>query len=123
MELDSGSITLEQITNQMMVHQNELRQLREEKTAMQQQLASLMSAPTPPPASTPTPMSASAPLLPARKALPFNHIFDGDKTMFQSLHTAITSKLRSDAAFIGNHEQQWFFINGMLAGRVAIQPR
>ncbi|KAG5955209.1 hypothetical protein E4U58_007203 [Claviceps cyperi] len=73
MELDSGSITLEQITNQMLVHQNELRQLREEKAAMPQQLASLMSAPTPPPASTPTPMPASAPLLPARKALPFDH--------------------------------------------------
>ncbi|KAG5956514.1 hypothetical protein E4U58_006568 [Claviceps cyperi] len=27
MELDSNSITLEQITNQMLVHQNELRQL------------------------------------------------------------------------------------------------
>ncbi|KAG6064481.1 hypothetical protein E4U32_000182 [Claviceps aff. humidiphila group G2b] len=31
---------------------------------------------------------------------------------------AITSKLRSDAAFIGNHEQQWFFINEMLAMKV-----
>ncbi|KAG6018884.1 hypothetical protein E4U19_007829 [Claviceps sp. Clav32 group G5] len=41
---------------------------------MQQQLSSLMSALTQQPASTP-PASA-----PARKALPFNHIFDGDKT-------------------------------------------
>ncbi|KAG5950345.1 hypothetical protein E4U58_001687 [Claviceps cyperi] len=111
MELDSGSITLEQITHQMLVHQNELRQLREEKAAMQQHLESLMSAPTP----------ASAPLPPARKALPFKHIFDGDKTMFKSWQTAITSKLRSDAAFIGNHEQQWFFINEMLSMKV--QPR
>ncbi|KAG6179922.1 hypothetical protein E4U36_005236, partial [Claviceps purpurea] len=99
----------------MVVHQNELRQLREVKAAMQQQLANLMAAPIPPPASTPTPTPASAP---ARKALPFNHIFDGDKTMFKSWHTAITSKLRSDAAFIGNDEQQWFVINEMLAMQV-----
>ncbi|KAG6314612.1 hypothetical protein E4U22_008604 [Claviceps purpurea] len=99
----------------MVVHQNELRQLREVKAAMQQQLANLMAAPIPPPASTPTPTPASAP---ARKALPFNHIFDGDETMFKSWHTAITSKLRSDAAFIGNDEQQWFVINEMLAMQV-----
>ncbi|CCE32193.1 uncharacterized protein CPUR_06053 [Claviceps purpurea 20.1] len=113
MEVDSGSgtgsITLEQLTNQMLVHQNELRQLREEKAAMQQQLANLMAAPTPPPASTP-PASA-----PARKALPFNHIFDGDETMFKSWKTAITSKLRSDAAFIGNH----FSVKNMVRRRVA----
>ncbi|KAG6107884.1 hypothetical protein E4U13_006742 [Claviceps humidiphila] len=109
MEIESGSgvsqATIRQLTDQILVHQNELQQLREEKAAMQRQLSNLMSAPTPPPASTP-PASASA-----RKALPFNHIFDGDKTMFKFWHTAITSKLRSDAAFIGNHEQQWFFIH------------
>ncbi|KAG6254522.1 hypothetical protein E4U49_007275 [Claviceps purpurea] len=59
-------------------HQNELRQLREEKAAMQQQFASLMSASAPPP----------APLLPPGEALPFHHIFDGNKTMFKSGHTA-----------------------------------
>ncbi|KAG6065953.1 hypothetical protein E4U16_000329, partial [Claviceps sp. LM84 group G4] len=91
---------------------NELRQLREDKATMQQQLQNFMSASTPPP---PRPTPASAP---ARKALPFNHIFDGDKTMFKSWPTAITSKLRSDAAFIGNHEQQWFFINEMLSMKV-----
>ncbi|KAG5948577.1 hypothetical protein E4U60_001491 [Claviceps pazoutovae] len=79
MEIDSGSgispAMIQQITDQILVHQNELQQLREEKAAMQQQLSNLMSAPQPPPASTP-PASA-----PARKALLFNHIFDGDKTM------------------------------------------
>ncbi|KAG5933459.1 hypothetical protein E4U59_006862 [Claviceps monticola] len=78
MEID-GSATLEQITNQMLVHRNELQQLRKERADMQQQLASLMSASTP---SVPRSTSAPTPLLPARKALPFNHIFDGDKTMF-----------------------------------------
>ncbi|KAG5960752.1 hypothetical protein E4U56_004193 [Claviceps arundinis] len=58
----------------MLVRQNELLLFREEKAAMQQQLTSLMSAPAPP--------HAPAPLL--RKALLFNHIFDGDKTMFKS---------------------------------------
>ncbi|KAG5985854.1 hypothetical protein E4U52_000853, partial [Claviceps spartinae] len=85
MEIDSSSgvsqATIRQITDQILVHQNELRQLREEKAAMQRQLSNLTSASTPP-------VSASA-----RKALPFNHIFDGDKTMFKSWHTAITSKL------------------------------
>ncbi|KAG5952791.1 hypothetical protein E4U58_000646 [Claviceps cyperi] len=38
--------------------------------------------------------------------------------MFESWHTAITSKLGSDAAFIGNHEQQCFFMNEMLAMKV-----
>ncbi|KAG6068344.1 hypothetical protein E4U32_001128 [Claviceps aff. humidiphila group G2b] len=76
MEINRGSVTLEQITNQILAHQNELLLFREEKAAMQQQLASLMLAPAPPP--------APAPLLPARKALLFNHIFDGDKTMFKS---------------------------------------
>ncbi|KAG5986947.1 hypothetical protein E4U52_008052 [Claviceps spartinae] len=61
---------------------------------------------------------APASMLPARKALPFNHIFDGDKTMFKSWHTAITSKLRSESAFISNHEQQWLFINEMLPMKV-----
>ncbi|KAG5988871.1 hypothetical protein E4U52_006170 [Claviceps spartinae] len=75
-EIDRASVTLEQITNQTLVHQNELLLFREEKAAMQQQLASLMSAPAPSP--------APAPLLPARKALLFHHIFDGDKTMFKS---------------------------------------
>ncbi|KAG5954330.1 hypothetical protein E4U58_007664 [Claviceps cyperi] len=91
----------------MLVHRNELQQLRKEKADMQQQLASLISASTPP-----------APLLPARKALPFNYIFDGDKAMFMSWHTEITLKLRPDAAFIGNHEQQWFCMNEMLAMKI-----
>ncbi|KAG5948578.1 hypothetical protein E4U60_001492 [Claviceps pazoutovae] len=57
MEIDSGSgispAMIQQITDQILVHQNELQQLREEKAAMQQQLSNLMSAPQPPPASTP----------------------------------------------------------------------
>ncbi|KAG5953183.1 hypothetical protein E4U58_000516, partial [Claviceps cyperi] len=45
----------------------------------------------------------------------------GSITLEQITHqmlTAITSKLRSDAAFIGNNEQQWFFINEMLSMKV-----
>ncbi|KAG6113616.1 hypothetical protein E4U13_003736 [Claviceps humidiphila] len=57
-------------------------------------------------------------MLPARKALPFNHIIDGDETMFKSWHTAITSKLRSESAFISNHEQQGLFINEVLSMKV-----
>ncbi|KAG6194567.1 hypothetical protein E4U50_000592 [Claviceps purpurea] len=42
----------------------------------------------------------------------------GIRQCFKFCHTAITSKLRSDAAFIGNHEQQRVFVNGMLSMKV-----
>ncbi|KAG5921648.1 hypothetical protein E4U61_006503 [Claviceps capensis] len=69
---------------------------------LQQHLANLASAREAAPPPTPAP----APMLPCRKALPFNHIFDGDETMFKCWHRAIISKLRSYSAFIGNHERQ-----------------
>ncbi|KAG5940489.1 hypothetical protein E4U60_000488 [Claviceps pazoutovae] len=74
--------------------------------ALQQHLANLASAREAAPPPTPTPTPAPAPMLPCRKALPFNHIFGGDETMFKSWHRAIISKLRSYSAFIGNHERQ-----------------
>ncbi|KAG6290024.1 hypothetical protein E4U09_004625 [Claviceps aff. purpurea] len=38
--------------------------------------------------------------------------------MFKSCHTAITSKLKSDSAFVGNYEQRWFYINETLLMKV-----
>ncbi|KAG6033436.1 hypothetical protein E4U19_006567 [Claviceps sp. Clav32 group G5] len=67
---------------------------------------------------TPPPTPVPAPMIPSRKALTFNHIFDGDKTIFKSWHTAIISKLNSDSAFIGNYEQQSCYMNETLSMKI-----
>ncbi|KAG6225442.1 hypothetical protein E4U34_007919 [Claviceps purpurea] len=80
MEIDSGSGTGS-------VTPERVAAIKRGEAAMQQQFASLMSASAPPP----------APLLPPREALPFHHIFDGNKTMFKSGHTATVLRTFMDS--------------------------
>ncbi|KAG6176401.1 hypothetical protein E4U36_008001 [Claviceps purpurea] len=80
MKIDSGSGTGS-------VTPERVAAIKRGEAAMQQQFASLMSASAPPP----------APLLPPREALPFHHIFDGNKTMFKSGHTATVLRTFMDS--------------------------